>query len=61
IVSSLNPEWSLTIQNAASSPRTLRLMTTVTLIFLPIVVIYQVWTYRIFRKRISGEPEKLVY
>ena len=61
MVSSLNPDWSLTIQNAASSQGTLRLMTTVTLIFLPIVLVYQAWTYRIFRKRISGEPEKLVY
>jgi cytochrome bd ubiquinol oxidase subunit II len=61
IVSSLNPEWSLTIQNAASSPTTLRLMTIVTLIFLPIVLLYQGWTYRIFRKRVSGEPGKLVY
>jgi len=61
MVSSLNPEWSLTIQNAASSPATLRLMTIVTVIFLPIVLLYQVWTYRIFRKRVTGESEKLVY
>jgi cytochrome d ubiquinol oxidase subunit II len=61
MVSSLNPDWSLTIQNAASSAGTLRLMTIVTLIFLPIVLLYQAWTYWIFRKRISGEPEKLVY
>ena len=61
IVSSLNPDWSLTIQNAASSAATLRLMTIVTLIFLPIVLLYQGWTYWIFRKRVSGEVEKLTY
>ena len=61
IVSSLNPDWSLTIQNAASSPYTLKLMTTVTLIFLPIVMIYQGWTYWIFRKRVSGDPKNLTY
>lgn len=61
MVSSLNPDWSLTITNAASSPGTLRLMTIVALIFLPIVVLYQVWTYWIFRKRITGETGKLIY
>jgi cytochrome d ubiquinol oxidase subunit II len=61
MVSSLNPDWSLTIQNAASSAGTLRLMTIVTLIFLPIVLLYQAWTYWVFRKRVSGDPEKLTY
>lgn len=61
MVSSLNPDWSLTIQNAASSAGTLRLMTIVTLIFLPIVLLYQAWTYWVFRKRITGEAGKLIY
>jgi len=61
MVSSLNPDWSLTIQNAASSPATLKLMTIVTLILLPIVLIYQAWTYWVFRKRVSAEPDKLTY
>jgi cytochrome d ubiquinol oxidase subunit II len=61
MVSSLNPDWSLTIQNAASSARTLRLMTIVTLIFLPIVLLYQAWTYWIFRKRITNDAGKLTY
>jgi cytochrome d ubiquinol oxidase subunit II len=55
IVSSLNPDWSLTIYNAASSPYTLRVMTIVALIFVPIVLVYQGWTYWVFRKRISDE------
>jgi cytochrome d ubiquinol oxidase subunit II len=61
MVSSLNPDWSLTIQSAASSAHTLRLMTIVTLIFLPIVLLYQAWTYWVFRKRISSDVEKLTY
>lgn len=61
IVSSLNPEWSLTISNAASSPATLKLMTTITLIFLPIVLIYTAWAYWVFRKRLSGDPKQLTY
>ena len=61
MVSSLNPDWSLTIQSAASSAHTLRIMTTITLIFLPIVVLYQAWTYWVFRKRVSSDIEKLTY
>ncbi len=61
MVSSLNPDWSLTIQNAASSDATLRLMTIVTLIFLPMVVLYQAWTYWVFRKRVTDDVEKLTY
>jgi cytochrome d ubiquinol oxidase subunit II len=61
MVSSMNPNWSLTIQNAASSFKTLRLMTIVTVIFLPIVVLYQAWTYWVFRKRVTTDVEKLTY
>ncbi|MBN1536606.1 MAG: cytochrome d ubiquinol oxidase subunit II [Anaerolineales bacterium] len=61
MVSSLNDTWSLTIQNAASSPYTLWVMTIVALIFTPIVLIYQGWSYWVFRKRIGQSPEKLVY
>jgi cytochrome d ubiquinol oxidase subunit II len=61
MISSLNPAWSLTIQNAASSPYTLRTMSIVALIFVPIVLAYQAWSYWVFRKRIEGKPEKLVY
>lgn len=61
MISSLNPEWSLTIENAASSPYTLRVMTVVALVFVPIVLAYQAWSYWVFRKRIEGKPEKLIY
>lgn len=55
MVSSINTEYSLTIYNAASSHNTLLLMTKVALIFLPIVLAYQAWTYWIFRKRVNSK------
>jgi cytochrome bd ubiquinol oxidase subunit II len=61
MVSSLNSEWSLTIYNASSSPYTLQVMTIIAVIFVPIVLVYQGWTYWVFRKRVSNNPEKLVY
>src|SRR5579859_416255 len=61
MVSSLNPAWSLTIYNASSSPYTLTVMTVVALVFVPIVLIYQGWTYWVFRKRIESRPELLTY
>jgi len=61
MISSLNPDWSLTIHNASSSPYTLQVMSIVALIFVPIVLVYQGWTYWIFRKRVGNDPKKLVY
>jgi cytochrome d ubiquinol oxidase subunit II len=61
LVSSLDPSFSLTITNAASSPYTLKVMTIVAAIFVPIVCAYQVWTYWIFRKRIEAKPGNLTY
>lgn len=55
IVSSLNPDWSLTIYNASSSPYTLKVMTIVALIFVPIVLLYQGWSYWVFRQRIGRD------
>jgi cytochrome bd-type quinol oxidase subunit 2 len=55
MVSSLNDEWSLTIYNASSSPYTLRVMTIIALIFVPVVLLYQGWSYWVFRKRIGRE------
>jgi cytochrome d ubiquinol oxidase subunit II len=60
MVSSLNPEWSLSIYNASSSPYTLKVMSVVAFIFVPIVLAYQSWTYWIFRKRVTIDS-KLEY
>jgi cytochrome d ubiquinol oxidase subunit II len=61
MISSLDPAFSLTIQNAASNPYTLRIMTIVALIFVPVILIYQGWSYYVFRKRITEKPDKLIY
>jgi cytochrome d ubiquinol oxidase subunit II len=53
MVSSLNPEWSLTVYNASSTPYTLTVMSVVALLFVPVVLGYQAWTYWVFRKRIG--------
>ena len=55
--SRLNPNWSLTIHNASSSDYTLRIMTIVALIFVPLILIYQGWTYYTFRQRVTKETE----
>ena len=53
MVSSLNPDWSITITKAASTPYTLKIMTVVALTLVPIVLVYQAWTYWVFRKRVK--------
>jgi len=61
MVSTLDPANNLTIYNAASSPYTLKVITIVAAIFVPIVLAYQGWTYWIFRKRLSPESKDLHY
>ena len=51
--SSLNEEWNLTTTNASSTAYTLKIMTWVAAIFTPIVLLYQSWSYWVFRKRIG--------
>lgn len=53
--STLDPEWSLTIYNASSTPYTLKVMTWAAAIFAPLVMIYQGWTYWVFRQRITAD------
>jgi cytochrome d ubiquinol oxidase subunit II len=58
LVSSPNFENSLTVDNASSSHYALAVMTVVALIFTPLVLLYQGWTYYVFRARLGGEePE----
>ncbi len=52
--SSLGSQFDLTITNASSTQYTLKVMTVVALIMTPLVLIYQGWTYWVFRKRISA-------
>jgi cytochrome d ubiquinol oxidase subunit II len=51
--STLNPAYSLNIENAASTPYTLTLMSWIALVFSPVILGYQAWSYWVFRKRIS--------
>jgi cytochrome d ubiquinol oxidase subunit II len=59
IVSSLDPAWSLTIANAASSEKTLRIMRNVAFLGMPFVIAYTAVVYWVFRGRV--EPGKLIY
>ncbi len=60
IPSNVDPAYSLTIHNASSSAYTLTMMSWVALIFTPIVLAYQAWSYWVFRKRIGVQhiPEQ---
>jgi len=51
--STTDAAYSLTTTNAAATAYTLKVMTWVAVIFTPVVLCYQAWTYWIFRKRIS--------
>ncbi len=53
--SSIDPANNLTVFNASASPLTLKVMTIVAIIFTPIVLLYQGWTYWVFRKRIGRD------
>ncbi len=61
MISTIDPAFSLTIYNASSSHYTLTVMSVIALIFVPIVLAYQGWTYYMFRKRISNDKKNLVY
>jgi len=61
MISSTDPAYTLTIYNASSSQYTLTVMSIIALIFVPIVLAYQGWTYYMFRKRITTNKQTLVY
>ena len=61
MVSSSAAVNNLTIYNASSSPYTLKVMTIVAAVMVPIVLAYQIWTYWVFRKRVSADPKELTY
>jgi cytochrome d ubiquinol oxidase subunit II len=53
--STLNPQWSVTIYNGSSTAYTLKIMSWASLTLLPLVMIYQGWTYWVFRRRITAD------
>jgi cytochrome bd ubiquinol oxidase subunit II len=55
MVSSPDFANSLTVDSASSAHYTLVLMTVIAAIFLPLVLLYQGWTYHVFRARVGGD------
>ncbi len=53
--SSIDSAYNLTAYNSSSSPLTLKIMLTVVLIFIPIVISYQIWTYNLFKGKVTKE------
>ena len=57
--SNIDAAYSLTAHNAASSPLTLKIMLVVVVLFVPIVLAYQIWTYHFFKGKVT--EEEMVY
>lgn len=53
--SSINPQFSLAAHNASSSPLTLKIMLVVVIVFIPIVIGYQIWVYNLFKGKVTKE------
>lgn len=53
--STTDPAFGLTIENASSSPYTLKVMTWAAVFAAPVVLGYQAWTYWVFRQRVSSD------
>lgn len=58
IISSLDPAATVTAFNGSSSPLTLKIMLGVALVMVPIVLLYQFWTYRLFSQPVTAEDLK---
>ncbi|MER5426368.1 cytochrome d ubiquinol oxidase subunit II [Streptosporangium roseum] len=56
VMPALDPANSLTVDNAASTSYTLTVMTWVAVLFMPLVLAYQGWTYWVFRRRLTRAP-----
>jgi cytochrome bd ubiquinol oxidase subunit II len=53
--SSIDAALSLTARNASSSPLTLKIMLIVVVMFLPIILIYQIWAYKLFHTKVTAD------
>jgi cytochrome d ubiquinol oxidase subunit II len=53
LISSTDPANSITLHQAASGDYTLKVMTGVAVVLVPLVLLYQGWTYWVFRKRLT--------
>ena len=57
MVSSTDPTYSLTVSGAASSEYALKVMTVVAAVVTPLVLLYQGWSYWVFRARVTASPD----
>ncbi len=55
MVSSTSAAYNLTVQNSASGTYALKVMTVVTAVLFPVVLVYQGWTYYVFRERVRPD------
>ena len=56
MVSTLGTANDLTVTNTSSAPYSLKVMTVVAAVMVPAVLVYQGWTYYVFRQRVSRSP-----
>jgi cytochrome d ubiquinol oxidase subunit II len=54
MVSSTNSAYSLTVSNSSSAHYALTVMTVVAGIFVPVIILYQGWSYYVFRNRVRA-------
>ncbi|HEY3728822.1 MAG TPA: cytochrome d ubiquinol oxidase subunit II [Solirubrobacteraceae bacterium] len=57
IVSSTNHAYNLTVSNSSSAKYALTVMTVVAIVFVPLVLLYQGWSYHVFRARVGGPTD----
>jgi len=56
MISSTNHAYNLTVNNVASGHYALVVMTVVAVLFLPLVLLYQGWSFHVFHGRVTGPP-----
>jgi cytochrome bd ubiquinol oxidase subunit II len=56
MVSSTNAAYNLTVSNSSSANYALTVMTVVAVLFTPVVLLYQGWSYHVFRARVAAAP-----
>ena len=58
MVSSTNAAYNLTVNNSASGSYALKVMTIAAVIFFPLVLLYQGWSFHVFRARVTAPPDR---
>jgi len=53
--SSIEPKFNLTAFNTSSSPLALKIMLIVIVLFIPVVIGYQIWAYNLFKGKVTKE------